>query len=563
MAQKGWAPWHHGGDTNFDDSSNSHRISYSNPIAVPSFTSVVLLPSATATTTFFPLPPYTTLNITQHHSSAFRYPCRNTPPSFKNHFALKFVKIHREDVAWNVYEEATVKSVDVMLSPLRGCEMVLGIQWLSTLGTIEWNFKEPVMKFVYEGKKMCLRGTRHFELQWMSGKKLHKKSLPFMGCVWPVATLNLMQTDESTMVNIRPYRYPPNQKDLIEAMVNELMETGVKNGFFWNPEAQIAFKKLEQAMTEALVLALPDFQAEFVIEIDASGYAIGSHSGVQATLKRIGAFSYWKGMRKTMNEIVRTYDVCQRNNVDLSVYPGLLQPLPTPTQVWHDISMDFVDSLPLSQGKSTILVIVDRLSKYVYFFAVTHLYTTKTITQLFLDNIYRLHGLPKTIVNDRDKVFISLFWQSLFKMLQVQLKMSTAYHPQTNGQTELVNKCLECYLRCMIEESPKDWTLWLPLAKYCIVELVERTLQAREKAISVLQFNLKKAQDRMKSQADKHRSDKEFTVLDWVYLKLQPYRKLTIKKMEATQALFQVLWSISSHCKDWEGGLQTIIAREC
>nr|GEX83965.1 hypothetical protein [Tanacetum cinerariifolium] len=125
------------------------------------------------------------------------------------------------------------------------------------------------MKFVYEGQKICLRGTRHFELQWMSGKKLHKKSLPFMSIVWPVATLNLMQTgeapshgsqtelqlrlqefkdvfaipyalpplrsfdhkillkDESTMVNIRPYRYPPNQKDVIEAMVNELMETGV------------------------------------------------------------------------------------------------------------------------------------------------------------------------------------------------------------------------------------------------------------------------------------------------------------------------------------------------
>ncbi|GJX33952.1 putative mitochondrial protein [Tanacetum coccineum] len=154
-----------------------------------------------------------------------------------------------------------------MLLPLGGCEMVLGIQWLSILGTIEWNFKEPVMKFVYEGKKICLRGTRHSELQWMSGKKLHKKSLPFMSYVWHVATLNLMQTgeahshgsqtvlqlllqdfedmfaipsvlslqrsfdpktllkDESIVVNIRPYRYPPNRKDVIEAMVNELMET--------------------------------------------------------------------------------------------------------------------------------------------------------------------------------------------------------------------------------------------------------------------------------------------------------------------------------------------------
>ena len=110
--------------------------------------------------------------------------------------------------------------------------------------------------------------------------------------------------------------------------------------------------------------------------------------------------------------------------------------------------MDFIDFLPVSQGKSTILVVVDRLSKYAHFIPVTHPYTAKSIAQLFLDNIYKLHGLPETIVSDRDKVFMSLFWQSLFKMLQVQLKMSTAYHPETDGQTEVVNKCLEGYLRC-------------------------------------------------------------------------------------------------------------------
>ena len=291
--------------------------------------------------------------------------------------------------------------------------------------------------------------------------------------------------------------------------------------------------------------------------------AVGGHSRVQATPKRIGTYFYWKGMRKLVKETVRTCDVCQRNKADLSSYPGLLQPLPIPTKIWQDISMDFIDSLPVSQGKSTILVVVDRLSKYAHFIPVTHPYTAKSIAQLFLDNIYKLHGLPETIVSDRDKVFMSLFWQSLFKMLQVQLKMSTAYHPQTDGQTEVVNKCLEGYLRCMTGESPKDWMLWLPLAEYWYntnyhsatqatpfeivygqtpplhipymakdsrVEMVDRTLQAREQAVSMLKFNLKKAQDRMKSQADKHRSEREFAINDWVYLKLQPYRQTTIRK---------------------------------
>ncbi|GJZ31380.1 putative mitochondrial protein [Tanacetum coccineum] len=130
--------------------------------------------------------------------------------------------------------------------------------------------------------------------------------------------------------------------------------------------------------------------------------------------------------------------------------------------------------------EETILVVVDRVSKYAHFIEVTHPYTTKSIAQLFLDHIYRLHGLPKSIVHDSDKVFMSLFW-------------------------------------CMTGERSKDWTLWLPLVE---VELVDMTLHEREKAIRMLQFNLKKAQDRMKSQADKNRSESEFAINDWVYWKL-------------------------------------------
>ncbi|GJU67756.1 putative mitochondrial protein [Tanacetum coccineum] len=218
-------------------------------------------------------------------------------------------------------------------------------------------------------------------------------------------------------------------------------------------------------------------------------------------------------MRKLVKEIVRTCDVCQRNKSNLSAYPGLLQPLPIPNQIWQDLSMNFVDSLPMSQGKSIVLVVMDMLSKQAHFIVGTHPYTTKVITQLFLYNIYKLHGLPKTIVSDRDKVFMSLFWQSLFKMLKVGLKFSTAYYPQTDRQTEVVNKYLEGYLRCMTDESLKDWVQWLPLAEYW-VELVDRTLTAREKAIDMLKFNLTKAQNRMKVQADKHRFEREFLVGD-------------------------------------------------
>ncbi|GJY31879.1 putative ribonuclease H-like domain-containing protein, partial [Tanacetum coccineum] len=190
----------------------------------------------------------------------------------------------------------------------------------------------------------------------------------------------------------------------------------------------------------------------------------------------------------------------QTNKPDLSAYPGLLQHLPIPTLVWSDISMDFIEGLPSSNGESTIFVVVDRLN-----------------------NVYKLHGLPTVIVGDRDKVFVSLFWKEFFKALKVSLHLSTAYHPQTDGQTEVVNGCLKCYLRCMSWEKPKAW------AKWCLVDAVDRTLAAREAMIQLLQFYLERAQQRMKGIANAKRTDREYRMDDWVYLKLQPHRQVSLR----------------------------------
>jgi transposase InsO family protein len=100
-------------------------------------------------------------------------------------------------------------------------------------------------------------------------------------------------------------------------------------------------------------------------------------------------------------------------------------------------------------------VIVDRFTKYGHFVPIKHPYTAKTIAKAVFDNVVKLHGLPKTIVSDRDKVFTSVFWKELFSLMVTQLIMSSAYHPQTDGQTERVNQCLEMYLRCAVYEDPK------------------------------------------------------------------------------------------------------------
>ena len=140
--------------------------------------------------------------------------------------------------------------------------------------------------------------------------------------------------------------------------------------------------------------------------------ATGGHSGYLRTYKKIAGLVYWEGMRKCIKSYVESCEVCQRNKYQTLSPCGLLQPLPIPTQLWSDISMDFIGGLPKVQGIDTIMVVVDRLTKYAHFLPVKHPYTAKDIAELFVKEIVRLHGFPSSIVSDRDKVFLIRFGQS-------------------------------------------------------------------------------------------------------------------------------------------------------
>ncbi|GJS65334.1 putative mitochondrial protein [Tanacetum coccineum] len=626
---------------------------------------------------------------------------------------------------------------DVLILLLGGCEMVLGVQWLSILGDIKWNFKDLVMDFVYNKRRMVLRGTQKATLQWMSGKSCWNPTMKFLLFLTHFHLKELKTTkfpySQTLLQSISDHTNTPSQKDAVEAMVKELMESGYtvkdkfpilvveelldelsgaqffskldlrsgyhqirmheedigkttfrtheghyeflvmpfgltnapstfqalmntifkpflrhftlvffddilvysstlkehlqhlqlvlqtmkqnslyakmnkyifattqveylghiisgkgvstdpskiitmqkwptpvnvkqlrgflgltgyyrrfikdyasiskpltlllkKNSFVWNPNAQTSFGTLKEAMSQAPVLALPNFNKSFTVEIDASGMGIGAvlqqgghpiaylskslsskhqalsayekefyavlmalekwrrylldkhfkiktdhfslkylldqrltthfqakwlpkllgydyeisykkgsenyvvdalymisngselcylvlstvssdllqqiksswekdvdlqlliqqianhtYTGVQVTLNKLGIVLYWRGMKKFTKKFVSECNVCQRNKPDLSASPGYLQPLPIPTKVWHDISMDFIEALPPSQGKIVLFVVVDRLSKYAHFIPVSHPFTTSQVAQAFMDHVYKLH----------------------------------------------------------------------------------------------------------------------------------------------------------------------------
>ena len=142
---------------------------------------------------------------------------------------------------------------------------------------------------------------------------------------------------------------------------------------------------------------------------DAHASAIGGHSGTKGTLKRLQLFFSWNSMGKDVLTNVTNCSTCQQNKNEHSKPPGFLQPLPIPTTPWLDIAMDFVEGLPHSLGKDSILVVIDRLTKYAHFMALAHPYSAQQVAKGFFDNVHKLHGIPSTIISNRDRIFTSNF----------------------------------------------------------------------------------------------------------------------------------------------------------
>ena len=286
------------------------------------------------------------------------------------------------------------------------------------------------------------------------------------------------------------------------------------------------------------------------------------HLGSEKTYHLIAQSFFWPHLFRDVTNYVRSCDTCQRNKAANTSTSTSLQPLDIPFTRWASVSMDFITQLPTTRkseslGFDAIFVVVCRLTKMAHFIA-THTNATATDTAiLYIQHIFRLHGMPSSIVSDRDSKFTSSFWQALHSGLGTRLDMSTAFHPQSDGQTERMNRTLEDILRAYVSSKQDDWHLHLPLAEFAYNNSVQASskhtpffanygfhpriplslLSPTSSSLSDpmandfvthmsnvlrdVQDHLRLAQERQAHYANQHRSDRTFAVGDRVLLDLR------------------------------------------
>ncbi|EOY08659.1 DNA/RNA polymerases superfamily protein [Theobroma cacao] len=304
-------------------------------------------------------------------------------------------------------------------------------------------------------------------------------------------------------------------------------------------------------------LYVPDsdgLRREILEEAHMAAYVI--HPGATKMYQDLKEVYWWEGLKRDVAEFVSKCLVCQQVKAEHQKPAGLLQPLPVPEWKWEHIAMDFVTGLPRTNGGyDSIWIVVDRLTKSAHFLPVKTTYGAAQYARVYVDEIVRLHGIPISIVSDRGAQFTSRFWGKLQEALGTKLDFSTAFHPQTDGQSEWTIQTLEDMLRACVIDLGVRWEQYLPLVEFAYnnsfqtsiqmapfealygrrcrspigwLEVGERKLLGPEfvqdatEKIHMIRQRMLTAQSRQKSYADNRRRDLEFQVGDHVFLKVSP-----------------------------------------
>jgi len=260
---------------------------------------------------------------------------------------------------------------------------------------------------------------------------------------------------------------------------------------------------------------------------------------------------WWPRVTVEVKRYMEGCDLCQRNKNRMEPLARKLMPNEAPDKPWAHITVDFIVKLPLSRGYDSILVVCDRLTKMAHFIPTTEKTSAEGLAVLFWDHVWKLHGLPESIISDQGAQFAVGLMKKLNRMLGIKTKLSMAFHPQTDGQTERANQELEQYLRMFVDYRQEQWPDWLGTAEFAYNNKVNsstkvssfmanngrnprmgfeirkkgKVLRAKEFAAKMKEIQeeaqtaLKKAQEEMKKQADRHKGEvEEYKVRDMVLL---------------------------------------------
>ena len=213
------------------------------------------------------------------------------------------------------------------------------------------------------------------------------------------------------------------------------------------------------------VPAVEALRKDIIRELHDSPYA--GHFGIHRTHELISRFFWWPKMFDDIAAYVKGCVICQRSKSAPGAKAGKLMPLPVPEGIWEDISMDFVGPLPLTaRGVDSVLVVVDRLSKMAHFLPARSDMTGPQVAELFVNCVWALHGLPRSVVTDRGPNFLNEWNAALMKLVGTKHYKTTAYHPESDGQTERTNRVLGEVLRHYVGQNYDHWDLYLPMVEF-------------------------------------------------------------------------------------------------
>jgi hypothetical protein len=267
--------------------------------------------------------------------------------------------------------------------------------------------------------------------------------------LWQEALKNDRQHQNATKaVTDQERRFPPSlgvKCSISECSINSKGEL-LYRGRRWVPDNEILRTRIISEIHDSLLTG---------------------HPGREITYRMVARDFFWPGMSDNIRRFVRNCDTCGRTKPWREGAQGLLKPLPIPNQLWKEISMDFIEGLPASEGKTCLMVVTDRLGKGSIFIPLPNI-KTETVVQAFIRYVVAYHWLPDAITSDRGSQFVSLLWEHLCEILKINRRLSTAFHPQTDGSTERMNSVWEAYTRAFIGWAQNDWAPLCPMAQIAI-----------------------------------------------------------------------------------------------